>query len=427
MQLQRSHWKFIALLAIGLLNINAVLAYFGQGISSRSYRKPTLSEDIRGTSGTASIASNTTISGAGSGVDVRVLEGVKAPTGDPAVVTAVKAAQFFTEGIAVSLWTSMKLSPHISRLALADHYWTQFFDMVSMDTFDDIPPAFKSVFHRMPYVVEAKESYLANQDGRFGQTESLSEQFPDAKWYFLADSDTIVVPEALSCFTKTLDPDVAMWKGYGSQQYMGNGNTTMLGENWWGHLSFMVGGGGILMSRRFVQDMQPHIRDCRLDRSHDGSLEDVRFGLCVYSVFHKQYGALGLRNITIRRGDNGFSKLDFKATCFRQAAEAPTKPVLSVHLKGDSEIHKFYHLLGLSRAAGEPFDWIALCSQWGETEFGKLKYNVTPALLKRRETDEFKAERECVRDFYKSPDLVKYLPLPNPKREGGYFTQGIGR
>jgi hypothetical protein len=117
-----------------------------------------------------------------------------------------------TAGIAVSLWTSVLHSPHISRAALASHYWVKHFDHWMFNTFDPVDPHLQGFLTQMPYVVPEVEKKVDNQDGRLGQTEALHAKWPDSKWYFLGDADTMVVTENLVCTTKSLDPNTPVLK-----------------------------------------------------------------------------------------------------------------------------------------------------------------------------------------------------------------------
>ena len=174
-----------------------------------------------------------------------------------------------------------------------------------------------------------------------------------------------VIPEALLCWLRTQDPSKPLYKGYGSQQHIGPNNISVLEENWFGHISFIVGGGGTVVSKAFAELFVPHALACRKERRINRFLEDIRFGMCAYSIIWKHYNgnASAVRDVVAgNRHELGFSKTELPGWCVKvmNRAGQPHRPVITTHLKFDEDVFKFWEVV-LSRICAASHYSAGLC------------------------------------------------------------------
>lgn len=307
----------------------------------------------------------------------------------------------FTSEIAVSLWTSVLHYPHVSRAVLASHYWVQHFDNWMFNTFDPVSPQLSEFLTQMDFVVPEVEKMVKNQDGRLAQTEALFHEYPNSKWYFLGDADTFAISENLVCYARQLDPNTILFKGYSSQQFVGK--IKIINENFHGHISFLVGGGGILMSRAFVYTLAPRIRECRLERQNDGLFEDTRFAICAYGVFWQAIGADGLREFIINRSYLGFSKAndEFVGICKKASKDkSGNVPLITAHLKDDKMVHSFYDLVAKARREKKVLTWGYVCSAMLPTVYTEATFPSQPLSEAGAEKLKLKEQHTCIESFY---------------------------
>lgn len=140
------------------------------------------------------------------------------------------------------------------------------------------------------------------------------------RWFVIADDDTLLVPSTFAHYIATMKPTPEL-SFMGACVGMHVGHIRMrdrlaCGTENVSHVSFVVGGSGILMTRKLAIAMGPLVDGCRRDCRHM-DYSDVKLGACL----------MRLRST---------SKLNmcspFFVNTFDQLKNTPRQPIAALHL-----------------------------------------------------------------------------------------------
>jgi chondroitin sulfate synthase len=99
-------------------------------------------------------------------------------------------------------------------------------------------------------------------------------------WYFLVEDDTVIFKDNLLRLVQQLNPD--------DDIYMGTCVEIDDTKDGFGIISFVVGGGGILMSRALLRKMVPNVAYCR-SKYAAVDYGDARVGACVNASLDRHW------------------------------------------------------------------------------------------------------------------------------------------
>jgi hypothetical protein len=100
-------------------------------------------------------------------------------------------------------------------------------------------------------------------------------------WYFFAEDDTVIFKDNLLRLVQQLNPN--------NDIFMGKCVSVYATRQGFGKILFVVGGGGILMSRTLLRKMLPNVADCR-SKYTAVKYGDARVGACVNASLNRPWG-----------------------------------------------------------------------------------------------------------------------------------------
>ena len=189
--------------------------------------------------------------------------------------------------VQVFVATSPKRGPYWERFYANSILWHSQFPLpTKVYTFDPIPsnsPIRKLVTPIELYDFERSMTRHSNLLlASFGQ---VYKDNPHADWYFFAEDDTIVVQENLYRLIDFLKDKHNITQPYDRDEVF-QGKCVSVGRPN-GKIPFAVGGAGILMSRALLQNLAPHVNECR-HAYPNVKFGDARLGACIFRTLGRK-------------------------------------------------------------------------------------------------------------------------------------------
>ena len=161
---------------------------------------------------------------------------------------------------------------------------------------------------------------------------------PRADWYLCVDDDTLIVVDNLRLMVSELDPNVPRIIG----------KPALANDQKLGTIAFVVGGAGILLSRRMVELMVPHIPLCR--RKYNTVWHsDSRVGACIQFELNESITQLNKGWKHQRYPPAGFR---FSNAVLKEAATRykKTERPISIHEKDPKQLEKLHAVINQLRS-----------------------------------------------------------------------------
>ena len=270
--------------------------------------------------------------------------------------------------IAVAVLVTPNSSTYWNRFVAMSAGWYRHFEVVKGYSFH--PVAFKQD-SRLIQVEKlfSTEKTISREDVQHnmhvaafqrmrGDTNDTSTNTSD--WYLQVDDDTVLVPANLRRLVRLLDPSEAVLLG----------KCAVYQDSVEGRILFVVGVGGILMSRALMLALEPHFPACRR-RYNRVFFADARVGACVSHTLNQSSAVC--RYNTAPDGDvvAGGRRWSFTNRNVRiEAAEhAPQDLVVSMHEKAPSRTRLLNRYVQNLTERGIEVTWGAMTLMMDEDDY----------------------------------------------------------
>jgi hypothetical protein len=167
--------------------------------------------------------------------------------------------------------------------------WHSRFPDLKAYTFDEVPPA-----SALARIIERMEMYDFEKSERHSNLllaafQNVYQFNNKSDWYLLAEDDTIVVKDNLDRLLDYLDANGRSQKEtlHGKCVYMSPSNKHK-------QINFVVGGGGILMSRILLEALSRYVDECRKKYQKNILYGDARIGACLQHTMNRSIGTFDL-------------------------------------------------------------------------------------------------------------------------------------